>query len=176
MSAKDANARAQASYEYASYYSTHGTLLLYNAALWNFSRERNFGYFWNNRVASSDDEKAVRQYMYQHEAYARSRALCKTIAAQYPNAPVLPNVLFRQAAATRRLAQFNQWWNRETSRAKLWDDAIQTLNRIVQKYPRYPVAAKARKYAKVFQNERKELAWKKQFDEFYAKGEARTSN
>lgn len=158
--ARTGNARAQALYNYASYYSTHGTLLLYNAALWRGSRAFLFDFYWNDRAVSKQDELAVRRYMYQHEAFARSRAICKQIVRQHPNAPILPYVLFREAAATRRLSHFNQWWNTETDRAKFWQDAVRTMRRIARNYPKHPVAVHARKYAVVFENEQKELAWK----------------
>ncbi len=160
--AKTNNARAKAMYEYASYYSTHGTLLLYNPALWGGNRMLSFDYFWNDHVMTQSDILPIRRYMYSHEAFARSRALCKQIARQYPHAPILPYVLYRQAAATRRLGSFNQWWNAETNRAKLWKESINTMRRIVRLYPKHPVSVHARKYAVVFEKEQKELVWARQ--------------
>jgi outer membrane protein assembly factor BamD (BamD/ComL family) len=157
--ARTGNARAQAMYNYASYYSTHGTLLLYNPALWDNERQLAFDYWWNERTATKQDTLAIRRYMYEHEAFARSRAICKQVARQYPHAPILPYVLFRQAAATRRLAHFNSWWSQETQRVKLWQDSIGTMRRIARTYPKHPVAAKARKYADVFDKEMRGWIW-----------------
>ena len=149
------NDRAAALYAYASYYSTHGTLLLYNAALWQGEREYAFQFWQNARQTSPEDAAAIRNHMVSHEVYSRSRRICLELARRYPKSPVAPAAIYRAAAACRRLAAFNTWWTAENKRHNYWDEATLLMNRVADTYPKSPQAAKARKYAAVFQKEKK---------------------
>ena len=149
------NDRAAALYAYASYYSTHGTLLLYNAALWQGEREYAFQFWQNTRQTSPEDRAAIRNHMVSHEVYSRSRRICLELARRYPASPVAPAAVYRAAAACRRLAAFNAWWTEENKRHNYWDEATDLMNRVADTYPKSPQAAKARKYAAVFQKEKK---------------------
>ena len=147
--------RAAALFAYASYYSTHGTLLLYNPALWNGSREYSFELWWNTKQATAEDTAAVRNYMFSHEVYSRSRRICLELARRYPKSPAAPAALYRAACASRRLANFNTWWDAENRNHNYWDEASRLMTRLAATYPKSPKAAHARKYAKVFQDEKK---------------------
>ena len=149
------NERAGALYAYASYYSTHGTLLLYNSALWQGGREYAFQFWQNTRQTSPEDAAAIRNHMISHEVYSRSRRICLELARRYPASPAAPAALYRAAAACRRLAAFNTWWTMENKRHNYWDEATLLMNRVADTYPKSPQAAKARKYAAVFQKEKK---------------------
>ena len=149
------NERAAALYAYASYYSTHGTLLLYNAGLWQGGREYAFQFWQNSRQTSAQDEMAIRNHMISREVYSRSRRICLELARRYPTAPVAPAAVYRAAAACRRLAAFNTWWTAENKRHNYWDEATALMNRVADTYPKSPQAEKARKYASVFQKEKK---------------------
>ena len=149
------NERAAALYAYASYYSTHGTLLLYNSALWQGQREGAFQFWQNARQTSPEDAAAIRNHMISHEVYSRSRRICLELARRYPASPVAPAAVYRAAAACRRLAAFNTWWTAENKRHNYWDEATLLMNRVADTYPKSPQAAKARKYAAVFQKEKK---------------------
>ncbi len=148
--AKSDNARAAALYRYATYYSTHGTLLLYNPALWNFQRAYGFNFWWNPDPLSREDKALVRDYMYRHEVYARSRQICLEIARRYPHSPTVPRALYRAGAASRRLAEFNLWWDEENKRHSFWKESIRLMKQVADRYPRHPLAKHARKYARVF--------------------------
>ena len=149
------NERAAALYAYASYYSTHGTLLLYNSALWQGGREYAFQFWQNTRQTSPEDRAAIRNHMVSHEVYSRSRRICLELARRYPAAPVAPAAVYRAAAACRRLAAFNAWWTEENKRHNYWDEATLLMNRVADTYPKSPQAVNARKYAAVFQKEKK---------------------
>ena len=151
------NERAAALYAYASYYSTHGTLLLYNAGLWQGGREYAFQFWQNSRQTSTQDETAIRNHMISREVYSRSRRICLELARRYPASPVAPAAVYRAAAACRRLAAFNTWWTAENKRHNYWDEATSLMNRVADTYPKSPQAEKARKYAAVFQKEKKGL-------------------
>ena len=149
------NERAAALYAYASYYSTHGTLLLYNAALWQGTRTGAFQFWQNSRQTSPEDEAAIRNHMISREVYSRSRRICLELARRYPKSPVAPAAVYRAAAACRRLARFNTWWTAENKRHNYWDEATMLMNRVADSYPKSPQAKNARKYAAVFQKEKK---------------------
>ena len=153
--ANDDSERAAALYAYASYYSTHGTLLLYNAALWQGSRAGAFQFWQNTRQSTPEDETAIRNHMIAREVYSRSRRICLELARRYAAAPAAPAAVYRAACAARRLANFNTWWTAENKRHNYWDEATSLMNRVADTYPKSPQAEKARKYAAVFQKEKK---------------------
>jgi outer membrane protein assembly factor BamD (BamD/ComL family) len=153
--APDDNARASALYKVATYYYTHGTLLLYNSLLWQNERAWDYGFILApNRKDVGD--AATRAYMYRHEVYARVLALCKQIAERYPNAPVAPQALYRAACSARFLANFNGWWRAENHGHNHWREATRLMHLCAVRYPHHPLAKEAAKYAQVFEQERKD--------------------
>lgn len=152
QTARTPAARAAALYDLGLYYSTHGTLLLYNGALWQGMREEAFDFSWN-RSMGSEHTAALRAYMYEHEAYARSRAIYLQLASEYPRSAQAPAALYRAACDCRRLAVFSRWWNAEGERHSSWDASVSLMNEVALRYPHSPLAPHARKYARVFANE-----------------------
>jgi hypothetical protein len=150
------NGRASTLYKLASYYSTHDLLLFYNLALWDGEREENFQFCWNPTVVSAEDEEVVRHYMYAHEVYAHSRQICLDLVRRYPNSPTVPYALYRAACAGRHLASFNSWWDDENKRHDFWKECTRLMRQVVRDYPHHPLAMHARKYARVFADERTE--------------------
>ena len=153
--ARGVKARGDALFRYGSYYYTHGTLLLYNPALWQGQREVGFGMWWNDRALSKQDAELVRAYMYEHESYARSEKICLSAFERYPSSPTAPQALYRAACAARKLASFNAWWREENHHNNQWIKSIRMMKQFVRRYPRHPLANEARKYARVFNDERK---------------------
>jgi outer membrane protein assembly factor BamD (BamD/ComL family) len=152
--ARSRESKATAAYRYASYHYKNGTLLFYNAALWNGRRAWLFDTYWNKRQETSADTGAVRRHMYAHEVYAHTRVLCEHIAREYPDTPAAPLALYRAACCAHRLADFNGWWREEDNRSDLERQAILLMRRMARRYPKHPLAHYARKYAAVFADER----------------------
>ena len=148
--------RAVAEYRYASYFYEHGTLLLYNGALWQGNRVWGFGYWWDPNVALPADVAAARRHMYEHEVYARAMALCLDVVRRYPHAPIAPSALYRAACCARRLSDFNDWWRGEACVTGLWWQSVALMKRVARDYPQSPLAHHARKYAGVFAGEAEE--------------------
>ena len=142
------NARAAALYKSATYYYTHGTLLLYNGALWQNTRAVNFGFFWNKGHSTHGDNEATYRYMYAHEVYARAQRLCLQIVREHPNSPTAPYALYRAACCARKLASFNDWWRGDNPNH--FKEASRLMKRLAREYPHHPLAHHARKYAAVF--------------------------
>ena len=151
--AKGSNARAEALYRYASYYYSHGSLLLYNAGLWQQMREYSFDIWWNERHATPQDLSAERDHMYEHEVYARALRICLDIEKRYPRSPTAPRALYRAACCARYLANYNYWWRKEDKRHDYWAESVHLMTRLANRYPTDPLAAHARKYAGVFAQE-----------------------
>jgi len=158
QAAPNDNARATALYKVATYYYTHGTLLLYNPLLWQNERAMDFGFFLNPKHVNAEEASATRAYMYRHEVYARALAICLQIAQRYPNAPVAPQALYRGACSARFLANFNGWWRAENHQRNHWREAARLMRDCAVRYSHHPLAKEAAKYAKVFEQERKD-AW-----------------
>ncbi|MGC4043051.1 MAG: hypothetical protein QM758_04540 [Armatimonas sp.] len=142
--------RAVAMYAYARVYYTEGLLQFYNAPLWKGRRMWDFTMDWNEGVLRAADRKAVQRYMYQHEVYAHARRLCLDIARLYPETPTAPLALYRAACASDRLAGFNDWWSDINTAVEHPKEAAKLMARLVNRYPKHPLATKARKYAHVF--------------------------
>lgn len=148
--ARTPNARAAALYRYATYYYTHGTLLLYNPALWGGDRMMMFDFWWNPRHATHEDDLASLSHHYEHDVYARALALCKLIAERYAHTPTAPRALYRAACSSKHLAGFNAWWREEDARVGLIRQSARLMKRLARLYPRDPLAHSARKFAAVF--------------------------
>lgn len=158
QNAPDENARAVALYKLATYYYSHGTLLLYNPLLWKETRAWNYGAWLDTKRLNAQDIATTRAYMYRHEVYARSLQICREIAQRYPNSAVAPQALYRGACSARYLANFNGWWREENKAHNFWKEAAQMMHACAARYPHNPLAKEAAKYSKVFDQERKD-AW-----------------
>jgi hypothetical protein len=154
--ARTDDARAAALFRYASYYYTHGTLLLYNPALWQHERMENFDFWWNPGHATPQDDADARAFMYAHEVYARTLKLCKEIVRRYPKSPSAPQALYRGACAAHYLANFNDWWRKESKHHDHDAESVAMLKRLAQRYPKHPLAHEAVKYGAVFAQEAQE--------------------
>lgn len=150
-------ARAAAMYRYATYYYTHGSLLLYNSAAWLGERRSSFDEMWNKTHFTEADEVATRTHMYEHEVYARTMALCKEIARRYPHTPSAPKALYRAACCANYLSGYNEWWRtghnwhgQGKRQDQLSAEAVRLLNLLVRRYPKDPLIPSARKYVRVF--------------------------
>ena len=145
----------QGAYDLASYYYTHRNLLLYNANLWDGSREVFLSYFWNSAIATTDDENAVVSHHHEHECLYVARKQCLDVVKTHPDSDVAPLALYRAACASRRLATMNGWWRERDKKEDLWQSAIDLMTRVSARYPNHPLAKNAKKYADVFRSERK---------------------
>ena len=150
--ARAAATNADGLYALASYYYNHRNLLLYNAALWDGARQVLVQL--NPAVTKREDRLAVRDHTYEHEAVYRARSICLELVKRYPEAPISSNALYRAATASRRLADFNYWWREYGNTASLYDSAISLMKRCAAEYPNEPLAARARKYATAFADEK----------------------
>ncbi len=139
-------------YALASYYYNHRNLLLYNAAVWDGARQVLVQL--NPAVSTRDDRLAVREHTYEHEAIYRARSICLELVKRYPESPTGSKALYRAATASRRLADFNNWWRVNGNTATMYDSAIALMERSAAEYPNEPLAARARKYAKAFADEK----------------------
>ena len=142
-------------YEFANFYYSHRNLLLYNAPLWDGSREIYLSYFFNDHIATLTDTNAVREHHHEHECLMIARSICLNIADQHRNSDLAPRALYRAACASRRLADFNGWWRRENKRTDMWNSAVDLMAKVHKEYPQSPLATNAAKYEKVFRDEAK---------------------
>ena len=107
--------------------------------------------FFSYKTNDATDRKVRLEHAYEHESLARSRAICLQIIKEFPESPWTAKALYRAATAERRLADFNpQWRNISHYRGNLWKQAADHLNEVATRFPNDPLAANARKYAKVF--------------------------
>jgi len=148
-------AKPKALYGLASYYYSHRNLLLYNAALWQGARNWMLGVTWNPKAALRDDNLAVADHHYAHEALYRARKICLNVAQAYPKSEYAPKALYRAATAGRRLANFNPWWRDRNKVQNLYEDAAKLMDRVAAEYPNDSLAKNAKKYAGVFRQEGK---------------------
>lgn len=150
----DGEAKAEALYALASAYYTQRNLLLYNPSLWEGSRNMMFGWSWNTSIATGPDTRAVEEHHYEHECLYRARLLCLQIVKEFPKSPLAPKALYRAATASHRLSNFNDWWRKHEKEVDLGLEAINLMKRIGTDFPTDALAASAKKYATVFEEER----------------------
>ena len=147
-------AKPEAMYALASYYYTRRNLLLYNASLWDGMRNSAMSIFFSDKTNDATDRKVRLEHAYEHESLARSRAICLQIIKEFPGV-----TLDRQGALSRgyrraSLGRLQPSVAQYFSLPKLhWKQAADHLNELATRFPNDPLAANARKYAKVFQEE-----------------------
>jgi tetratricopeptide (TPR) repeat protein len=151
--AKGPERKAKAVYALAAYYYNAGDLLLYNKSLWDTGRAWGYGFYWNKSAASPADVAAYRKHCYEHETYARARALCLEVLHRYPHASVAPKAAYTAANACYHLSGFNPWWREEDGRVGLGTQGERLMTIVYKRYPKSPLAKSARKYADVFGGE-----------------------
>ena len=144
--------KARAIYALAAYYRNQGTLVLYNNSLWRGFRVHGFWY-WNEDVESAADRAAWRKHCYEHESYARARALCLEILRRYPRTRVAARAAYTAGICCYRLCDFNDWWRAEDRRAHLGAQAVRLMKMVVKRYPRSELRRAAQKYAGVYYDE-----------------------
>lgn len=142
--------RAQALYNKAAFIYKNRDLLFYSPGLWRGQRAYLLSNHWNPYINKQTDEKNVKTYSYEHECLARSLKICERILREFPKATVLPKALYTAGLSAERLSNINYWWRREDNRSKLRKRAIAYLERLAKHYPKDPLTAPAKKYAKVF--------------------------
>jgi len=141
---------AGAAYRYASYFYTHGTLLFYNAALWQGERMDHFNFWWNSGHATQDDSAANISHMHDHEVYVHAKRYCLEVARRYPRSPEAGKALYRAACCEDRLSRYNEWWRNSTDHIDHEAEAARLMQRLARLYPHHPLAHEARKFALVF--------------------------
>ena len=140
-------------YALASYYYNHHDLLLYNAPLWTCGRSVYLGFWFNETIASKRDDAAMRAHHYDHECFAVARNLCREIVRDCPKSSIVPKAMYTAALSAERLSNFNPWWRKEDSAAKLGLEACNTMAAIAKQFPNHPLAKPAAKYAGVFREQ-----------------------
>lgn len=148
-------AQADAMYAKASYFYSKRNLLLYNPSLWQGGRASIFA-AWNTAIQTPDDVSQIRKHMAEHECLAHTRRICLDIVAKHPKSPVAAKALYRAACSARRLADFNYWWRSHNKQVDSWTEAIELMRRVAKEYPDDPLAPLGTKFAKVFEEEKRE--------------------
>ena len=148
-------AKAAALFAMADYYYRHKTLLLYSAPAWRGGRAYDFAFSWNPAVATPTDEAALRTHHDEHECYAQALRLYKRIVDEYPRASVAPKAAYRAAVAAEHLSNMAPYWRWREVRDDRQGEAVRLLA-FAERTSDPVLAAKAKKYGKVFADERAE--------------------
>ncbi len=146
-------ARAKALYQKASYYYTRRGLLLYNAIEWQYARVMSIDDAWNSDIASARDNTALTEHQFDHECLTHAAKICADLVAQYPHSSVAPSALYREACATERLGNENEWWRWEGGRTHTALQASKIMLQIPRLYPHSALSKVAKKYAEAFHDE-----------------------
>lgn len=122
---------------------------------------------WNSYIATKADRDAINAHFHQHECLWRAREICIALAKSSPKSDVTPLALYRAATATRRLARFNSWWDKEsleaTGNKTFYVEAANLLKQLYTQFPKHALAKNARKYEKVYRQEKKDNAYATMF-------------
>lgn len=151
--AKTADLAAERLYGEASYLYLRRNLLFYNPSLWQGSRSFNLSLFWNDKIAAQADKLALSEHLNDHETLMHARNICLDVIKRYPTSKAAPRAYYRAACATRRLASMNEIWRSRNAQRNLYNEAAGLLDQLVKKFPKDPLAKKAKKYAGVFRSE-----------------------
>ncbi len=147
--------RAKAAYAFASYYHTHGRLLLYNPMLWQGNRVVSFEFYWNPDVETKYGSVVRHKYLATDDVFIRSKELCLEVAKKFPSSSVAPQALYRAACATSRIGvlavpRTDDDGKKSNQTEFQVPSASALMRRVVAEYPHSSLVAAARKYAIVF--------------------------
>lgn len=144
----------------AKYYSNHRDLLLYNSALWEGDRANSIAYSWSGSVATPADDRALEKHHWDHECFSHALLKVRALLTKFPKAPERFEAAYLGACAAERLSNMNTYWRWVDSRKDLKGESVR-LMRVAAESPDAKLAAKAKKFAGVFKDEREEsrLAW-----------------
>ena len=148
-------AKADALFAMADYYYRHKTLLLYSAPAWRGGRAYDFAFSWNPAVATSADDSALRVHHDEHECYAQALRRYKQVVDDYPKAKIAPRAAYWAAVAAEHLSNMAPYWRWREVRDDRQGEAVKLLL-FAERADDPVLAAKAKKYGKVFADERTE--------------------
>ena len=155
QAAEGDEAKAEALFAMADYYYRHKTLLLYSAPAWRGARAYDFAFSWNPAVATPADASALRVHHDEHECYAQALRLYKRVVDEHPHAKVAPKAAYWAAVAAEHLSNMAPYWRWREVRDDRQGEAVKLLE-FAEKSDDPVLAAKAKKYGKVFADERTE--------------------
>lgn len=153
--ASNREAKAAALVRMGDYYYNHRYLLLYSGPVWQGMRDTSVAFSWNPAVATADDDRALHVHFDEHECYAQAFARYRRVVREFPHTRVAPTAAYRAAVAEERLSNMAVYWRWRENRDDRQGDAVRLLG-LAAKSPNPTLSAKARKYAKVFADERAE--------------------
>jgi hypothetical protein len=139
----------------ANYFYNRRNLLLYNGSLWKGERTYNFAYSWNDKAATKADNAAISNHHWAHECLAQTYLLCRKIVESAANLATRTRAAYLGACAGERLSKMNEYWRWKNTQINVLGSSIE-LMRIAGNSPNKWLAARATKYAGVFQEEQKE--------------------
>ena len=155
-------ARSLAMYRYASYFHNSGGLTLYNAPLWHGGRVFSFQLYWNDKIMSDEDKRAMRSYLNRHEVFLISRRLCLEVARKYPHTKIAASALYRAACASIRSGRMEDWLsNHDKAGGSIVPAAEphELFMQLVARYPASELAKPAKKYGELYAPDAKTADW-----------------
>ncbi|HWP41683.1 MAG TPA: hypothetical protein VNO14_00510, partial [Blastocatellia bacterium] len=109
--AQDAEAKAEALYQYASYQYQAGSLLFYNPAMWAGRRYPNLAFLYERgNYRRSNEARLLFDYINSHDVPARALAIYLEIASRYPATRAARDALYTAAVCHEKLANYNWYW------------------------------------------------------------------
>jgi outer membrane protein assembly factor BamD (BamD/ComL family) len=151
--AKGQEAKAKALLTMGDYFYHHHDLLLYSPQLWKGVRTEAFAFSWNASVATPADDRALARHHEDHEAFAQALRRYRRVVRDYPRTKTAPVAAYWGACAANRLAHMAPYWRWYERKTDLLGESVR-LMRFAERAQNPKLAAKARKYGKVFRIER----------------------
>jgi hypothetical protein len=148
--AKSRLRRAKSLYAMAAYMYRQRALLFYSPGLWKGQRSFAICLYWAPEVNNKADDRNLERYCHQHETLTHVLRLCHDVEAMHLHAPVVAKALYTEGLAADHLSNLNGYWRDKPGLKKR---AVASMHRMIRLYPHDPLAANARKYAEVFQEE-----------------------
>lgn len=106
--ALDAEARAEALYQLASYLYQSGDLAFYNPAAWRGGRFCSF--YYDQQFRAPGEAVLMRRYMEEHEPLVRALRIYLRVAEEFPTTRAARDSLYTAAVIHERLAGFELYW------------------------------------------------------------------
>ncbi|HYH87531.1 MAG TPA: tetratricopeptide repeat protein [Pyrinomonadaceae bacterium] len=135
--AKGDEAKAEATYQLASYLYEGSNLLFYNPATWGGARATMIESLSESSYRAPNEAQVVWRYAQEHEAVARALAVYLDVVRRYPRTRAARDSLYTAILCHQELASFNAYWRDVYDRGLHAGERLVTLGDLRREYPNY---------------------------------------
>jgi TolA-binding protein len=134
-SATNDEERAEALYQFGSYYYEASELTFYNPASWRGGRF--YALYYDHEMRAPNEAQLLQRYMGEHEVLVRALDVYLRAARLYPRSRAARDALYTAAVIHERLSGFLLYWPRQYQEGLYPSERMVTYDDVRLTYPNY---------------------------------------